>query len=382
MWGKIMTVRAEKETREFEKLRIENKNELVTSNLFTHYKPKLDFPLFYQNPNGPIFLIDIVIWHVNMQQQITRNVSADTILIQIEGGKVNTEFVILPKPKGNRTLLDLDFLQAAGVVLDVKTKDVCFGKYVDIFPVKQDNVTMNSFTLRAEGQSLSFAQKTDHLVKDMLEHLPCRGEVTLYVEHYIKTGVNAAKNATLTFMVGAKETEFNAVKDILLCMGQNAMHCGPVGTGQGAKICNNMALAISMIGTSEAMNLGIRLVDIPVCVYDVIKYYRLGLDPKMMGKILNMSSGRSWASEVYNPVPGVMENVPAASNYHGGFGTALMAKDLGLAQQAALKTASPTPMGSLAHQIYRMMMNSGFPDKDFSSVFLYLQEGHKFNGVK
>ncbi|GFQ87125.1 3-hydroxyisobutyrate dehydrogenase, mitochondrial [Trichonephila clavata] len=188
----------------------------------------------------------------------------------------------------------------------------------------------------------------------------------LFLDAPVSGGVNAAKNATLTFMVGAKESEFHAVKDILLCMGQNAVHCGPVGTGQGAKICNNMALAISMIGTSEAMNLGIRL----------------GLDPKMMGKILNMSSGRSWASEVYNPVPGVMENVPAANDYNGGFGTALMAKDLGLAQQAALKTASPTPMGSLAHQIYRMMMNSGFPDKDFSSVFLYLQEGHKFNGVK
>ncbi|GFW07978.1 3-hydroxyisobutyrate dehydrogenase, mitochondrial [Trichonephila clavipes] len=157
-------------------------------------------------------------------------------------------------------------------------------------------------------------------------------------------GVNAAKNATLTFMVGAKETEFNAVKDILLCMGQNAMHCGPVGTGQGAKICNNMALAISMIGTSEAMNLGIRL----------------GLDPKMMGKILNMSSGRSWASEVYNPVPGVMENVPAASNYHGGFGTALMAKDLGLAQQAALKTASPTPMEEI-EDLITFLIHKGRP---------------------
>ncbi|GIX94516.1 3-hydroxyisobutyrate dehydrogenase, mitochondrial [Caerostris extrusa] len=178
------------------------------------------------------------------------------------------------------------------------------------------------------------------------------------------TSVNAAKNATLTFMVGGKESEFEAVKELLLCMGENAVHCGSVGTGQGAKICNNMALAISMIGTSEAMNLGIRL----------------GLDPVNMSKILNMSSGRCWASEVYNPVPGVMENVPSSNGYQGGFGTALMAKDLGLAQLAATKTSSPIPLGSLAHQIYRMMINSGLSNKDFSSVFLYLQEGQTFNG--
>ncbi|CAL1282887.1 unnamed protein product [Larinioides sclopetarius] len=191
-----------------------------------------------------------------------------------------------------------------------------------------------------------------------------RGAV--YLDAPVSGGVNAAKSATLTFMVGGKESEFEAVKDLLLCMGENAVHCGDVGTGQGAKICNNMALAISMIGTSEAMNLGIRL----------------GLDPKMMGKILNMSSGRCWASEVYNPVPGVMENVPSTNGYQGGFGTALMAKDLGLAQLAATKTSSPIPLGSLAHQIYRMMINSGLSNKDFSSVFLYLQEGHTFNGKK
>ncbi|XP_015909181.1 3-hydroxyisobutyrate dehydrogenase, mitochondrial [Parasteatoda tepidariorum] len=188
----------------------------------------------------------------------------------------------------------------------------------------------------------------------------------LFFDAPVSGGVTSAKNGTLTFMVGGSTTKFDAVKSILLCMGENVVHCGGVGTGQAAKICNNMALAISMIGTSEAMNLGIRL----------------GLDPKMMGKLLNMSSGRSWASEVYNPVPGVLPDVPASNDYQGGFGTALMAKDLGLAQLAATKTSSPTPLGSLAHQIYRIMSNSGFPHRDFSSVFLYLQEGHTFSGKK
>ncbi|KFM57112.1 3-hydroxyisobutyrate dehydrogenase, mitochondrial, partial [Stegodyphus mimosarum] len=202
------------------------------------------------------------------------------------------------------------------------------------------------------------------VTKDLALMAEKRGAV--YLDAPVSGGVNAAKDGNLTFLVGGKKAEFQAVRELLLCMGQNVVHCGNVGTGQAAKICNNMALAISMIGTAEAMNLGIRL----------------GLEPEMMSKILNMSSGRCWASEVYNPVPGVMDNVPASNGYQGGFGTALMAKDLGLAQLAATKTNSPIPLGSSAHQIYRMMVNSGFPTKDFSSVFLYLQEGHKYNGKK
>lgn len=188
----------------------------------------------------------------------------------------------------------------------------------------------------------------------------------VFLDAPVSGGVNAAKDAKLTFMVGGKEAEFQATREILLCMGENVVHCGEVGTGQAAKICNNMALGISMIAVAEAMNLGIRL----------------GLEPKMMNKILNMSSGRCWSSEVYNPVPGVMENVPAMNNYSGGFGTALMTKDLGLAQTAAMKTSSPTPLGSLAHQIYRMMVNSGFSQKDFSSVYLFLQENQSVNEKK
>lgn len=85
-------------------------------------------------------------------------------------------------------------------------------------------------------------------------------------------GVNSAKSGSLTFMVGGKEIEYEAVKDILLCMGENAVHCGPVGTGQAAKICNNMALAISMIGVSEAMNLGIRCVLLLNLMLKIVAY--------------------------------------------------------------------------------------------------------------
>ncbi|XP_017281898.1 3-hydroxyisobutyrate dehydrogenase b [Kryptolebias marmoratus] len=180
----------------------------------------------------------------------------------------------------------------------------------------------------------------------------------VFMDAPVSGGVGAASSGKLTFMVGGAEEEFNAAKELLSCMGANVVYCGQVGTGQAAKICNNMLLAIGMIGTSETMNLGIRL----------------GLDPKLLAKILNMSSGRCWSSDTYNPVPGVMEGVPSGNNYQGGFGTQLMTKDLGLAQNTATTTRTPVPLGSLAHQIYRMMCARGYANKDFSSVFQFLRE--------
>lgn len=180
----------------------------------------------------------------------------------------------------------------------------------------------------------------------------------VFMDAPVSGGVNASKAGTLTFMVGGPEAEFEATKSLLSCMGKNIVHCGSVGTGQAAKICNNMLLAISMIGTAETMNLGIRL----------------GLDPKLLAGVLNSSSGRCWSSDVYNPVPGVMEGVPSSNQYQGGFGTSLMTKDLGLAQDAATNSRTPTPLGSLAHQIYRILTSTGYSDKDFSSVFQFLQE--------
>uniref|UniRef100_H2LK34 3-hydroxyisobutyrate dehydrogenase n=1 Tax=Oryzias latipes TaxID=8090 RepID=H2LK34_ORYLA len=132
----------------------------------------------------------------------------------------------------------------------------------------------------------------------------------VFMDAPVSGGVGAASLAKLTFMVGGLEEEYEAAQELLTCMGANVVYCGQVGTGQAAKICNNMLLAIGMIGTAETMNLGIRL----------------GLDPKLLTKILNMSSGRCWSSDKYNPVPGVMEGVPSSNNYQGGFGTTLMAK--------------------------------------------------------
>ncbi|XP_072675757.1 3-hydroxyisobutyrate dehydrogenase, mitochondrial-like [Canis lupus baileyi] len=195
--------------------------------------------------------------------------------------------------------------------------------------------------------------------KELAKEVEKMGAV--FMDAPVSGGVGAARSGNLTFMVGEAEDEFAAAQELLGCMGSNVVYCGAVGTGQAAKICN-MLLAISMIGTAEAMNLGIRL----------------GLDPKLLVKILNMSSGRCWSSDTYNPVPGVMDGVPSANNYQGGFGATLMAKDLGLAQDSATSTKSPILLGSQAHQIYRMMCAKGYSKKDFSSVFQFLREEETF----
>lgn len=136
-----------------------------------------------------------------------------------------------------------------------------------------------------------------------------------FVDAPVSGGVMGAQNATLSFMVGGTTEEFNHVKGLLEGMGKKIVHCGTYGMGEAAKICNNMMLAISMIGTAETMNLAIRL----------------GLDAKVFNEIINSSTGRSWASEINNPVPGLNPTAPPSHNYDGGFSTALITKDLGLA---------------------------------------------------
>ncbi|XP_078377572.1 3-hydroxyisobutyrate dehydrogenase, mitochondrial-like [Oculina patagonica] len=179
-----------------------------------------------------------------------------------------------------------------------------------------------------------------------------------FLDAPVSGGVIAAKGGTLTFMVGGEEEAYERASKILQHMGKNVIHTGAIGTGQTAKICNNLLLAVSMIGVSEATNLGIRL----------------GLEPEMIAKVINTSSGRCWSSDTYNPCPGIIEGIPSSNNYQGGFASQLMVKDLGLAQSAATSTKTPTPMGSLAHQIYRIMCNKGYGTLDYSSVFQFLKE--------
>jgi 3-hydroxyisobutyrate dehydrogenase len=151
-----------------------------------------------------------------------------------------------------------------------------------------------------------------------------------YIDAPVSGGVTGAAAGTLTFMVGVENgSQFERVKPILECMGKNIFNCGKPGAGQITKACNNMALAIEMIGISEALALG----------------KSLGMDEKVLTNIMKVSTSRCWSIDTYNPVPGVMENVPASRNYEGGFGCALMLKDLGLALQAARDAGCTTELG-------------------------------------
>lgn len=168
----------------------------------------------------------------------------------------------------------------------------------------------------------------------------------------VSGGTAGAAAGTLTFMVGGNATTLARAQSILAGMGKNILHAGPAGAGQVAKVCNNQLLAVHMIGTAEAMALGVAN----------------GLDPATLAEIMRQSSGGNWSLEKYNPWPGVMPNAPASKGYSDGFAVELMTKDLGLAQEAAQASASSTPMGALALQLYRLLLKQGNGKLDFSAV--------------
>eukprot|EP01035_Chromulina_nebulosa_P020401 gene20401-26472_t len=160
----------------------------------------------------------------------------------------------------------------------------------------------------------------------------------------VSGGITGAEAGTLTFMVGGLDDTLTKAKPILSAMGKNIVHCGGPGTGGIAKLCNNLALAISMIGTSEAMSLGIQL----------------GMDPSKLASVMNTSTARCWSSDSYNPVPNILPNVPSSRNYSGGFASGLMEKDLSLAMNAASSVKARTPLGASAHQLYGLLCQHGY----------------------
>jgi 3-hydroxyisobutyrate dehydrogenase len=168
----------------------------------------------------------------------------------------------------------------------------------------------------------------------------------------VSGGVGAAKAGKLTFICGGGEDDVDRARGVLGDMGKAVFRAGPSGAGQVAKICNNMLLAVHMIGTAETLAMGVKA----------------GLDPKAMTEILTASSGRNWSLDTYNPWPGVQEGVPAGNDYRGGFLVKLMNKDLGLAAAAAARLGADTPMGDLARRLYAEHGEAHHSDRDFSSI--------------
>ena len=176
------------------------------------------------------------------------------------------------------------------------------------------------------------------------------------VDAPVSGGVAGAIAATLTFMVGGTPKSFAMAQPILAAMGKAVIHAGPAGSGQAAKICNNMLLGASMIATAEAFNLAIKL----------------GLDPQVFFDISSKASGQCWSMTSYCPVPGPVPAAPSNSNYDGGFMSALMLKDLKLAMAASQATGASAPMGALAESLYQNFVNLGGAPKDFSAIIKLL----------
>tara|TARA_B100000401_G_scaffold341052_1_gene239341 strand:- start:114 stop:992 length:879 start_codon:yes stop_codon:yes gene_type:complete len=168
----------------------------------------------------------------------------------------------------------------------------------------------------------------------------------------VSGGVKGAELGNLTFIVGGSQADLEKGLSLFKIMGDKIFYAGESGSGQIAKLCNNMLLAVHMCGTAETLALGVNN----------------GLDPVVLSEIMKNSSGGNWSLEKYNPYPGVMETAPASENYSGGFLNSLMLKDLKLASELALGSKSTTPMGKLAMQLYEEMMDDGFGTLDFSSI--------------
>lgn len=173
----------------------------------------------------------------------------------------------------------------------------------------------------------------------------------------VSGGTMGAEAGTLTFMVGGDAEAFAAAKPILEAMGRTIVHCGEAGAGQAAKLCNNMLLAISMIGTCEAFTLA----------------EKLGLSHEALFEVASKSSGQCWAVTTYCPVPGPVPGSPANRDYKPGFATALMLKDLGLSQQAAESAGAATPLGAAALGLYQRFAEGGGAGTDFSGIINMLR---------
>ncbi|MGY3551231.1 3-hydroxyisobutyrate dehydrogenase [Bradyrhizobium sp. USDA 4472] len=179
----------------------------------------------------------------------------------------------------------------------------------------------------------------------------------LSVDAPVSGGTGGAKGATLTFMCGGEEDAFAAARPVLEKMGKKIVHCGGAGAGQAAKICNNMILGISMIAVSEAFALG----------------EKLGLSHQALFDVASTSSGQCWSLTTYCPVPGPVPTSPANNDYKPGFASALMVKDLTLAQDAAKAAGAATPLGKHAQEIYQSFDAAGQGGVDFSGIIKHVR---------
>jgi 3-hydroxyisobutyrate dehydrogenase len=188
-------------------------------------------------------------------------------------------------------------------------------------------------------------------------HLLAQAAGARSIDAPVSGGTGGAQAATLTFMCGGEPEAFSAAEAILKAMGKKIIHCGPAGSGQAAKICNNMMLGINMIATAEAFVLA----------------EKLGLSDQALFDVASTSSGQSWSLTSYCPVPGPVPSSPANRQYKPGFAAALMLKDLRLAQECAAATGTAARLGAAALQMYELYNAAGEGATDFSGIIQFIR---------
>jgi len=174
----------------------------------------------------------------------------------------------------------------------------------------------------------------------------------MMIDAPVSGGVMGAQKATLNIMVGGSKEAFEKALPLLKIMGKNIFHAGDLGSGNGAKICNNMALGIAMIAASESLMLA----------------KRLNIDIKKVHEIMKNASGNSWPISVYPPLPGLIDGTPSNNNYRPGFSAGMMNKDLKLANDCAKSVNAETPLGKMALEVYDQFCKEGNDSKDFSAI--------------
>jgi 3-hydroxyisobutyrate dehydrogenase len=178
-----------------------------------------------------------------------------------------------------------------------------------------------------------------------------------FLDAPVSGGVPRAEDGTLAIMVGGDARDFEEARPVLAAMGANIIHVGPVGSGEVAKLCNNLIAGVAAVAVSEAFRIA----------------EGFGVDPKVLTDVISKSSGNTWVMEHMHPVPGLVGKAPSSRDYAPGFTTDLMAKDLGLAVNAARELRVPVVVAPAAQQALRLASSHGLGRKDFSSVYMFLR---------
>lgn len=178
-----------------------------------------------------------------------------------------------------------------------------------------------------------------------------------FVDAPVSGGVPRATDGTLAIMVGGAPADVEAARPALAAMGANVIHVGPVGSGEVAKLCNNLIAGVAAVAVSEAFRIA----------------EGFGVDPKVITEVISKSSGNTWVMENMHPVPGLVARSASTNDYRPGFMTDLMCKDVGLAVDAARGLRIPLFVAPAAQQVYRLASSHGLGRKDFTSVYTFLK---------